>query len=195
MVDVQNDFCADGGHFERSGIDVKPSQEMVPRLDWLVSRAREAGVQVVIVQAIYDDKYIGPAELDRRRRSDSEWPRCVEGTWGADLYQLRPGPGDIVVRKHRYSGFVGTDLDLVLRSRGIRTVVVTGVATDVCVEATARDAFMRDYYVVVVTDCTAATTPSVQAATLDRLAAYFGVLTTSKELADFWQRAVRRGGA
>jgi ureidoacrylate peracid hydrolase len=194
-VDVQNDFCADGGHFARSGIDLTPSQEMVPRLDRLVSRAHEAGVLVVLVQAIYDEKYIGPAELDRRRRSDSQWPRCVEGTWGAALYQLRPGPDDIVVRKHRYSGFVGTDLDLVLRSRGIRTVVVTGVATDVCVEATVRDAFMRDYYVVVVTDCTAATTASIQAATLDRLATYFGVLATSKELADFWQHAVRRGGS
>jgi ureidoacrylate peracid hydrolase len=187
VVDVQNDFCADRGHFARSGVDLRPSQEMAPRLAGLVDRARRAGVLVVFVQAIYDEKYIGPAELDRRRRSHSEWPRCVEGTWGADFYQLQPYPGDIIVRKHRYSGFVGTDLDLVLRSRGVRTVAVTGVASDVCVEATVRDAFMRDYHVVVVTDCTAATTPSLQAATLDRLGTYFGVLTSSKELADLWQ--------
>jgi ureidoacrylate peracid hydrolase len=188
IVDVQNDFCADDGHFARCGIDLRPSQEMVPRLAALVVRARQTGVLVVFVQAIYDEKYIGPAELDRRRRSGTEWPRCVEGTWGADFYGLQPAPGDLIVRKHRYSGFYATDLDLVLRSRGIRTVVVTGVATDVCVEATVRDAFMRDYYVVVVGDCTAATIASVQAAALDRLGTYFGVLTTSKEVGDLWTR-------
>jgi ureidoacrylate peracid hydrolase len=191
VVDVQNDFCADGGHFARSGVDLRASQAMAPRLAALAARARAAGVLVVLVQAVYDDKYIGPAELDRRRRSGSEWPRCVEGTWGADFYQLRAEPGDVVVRKHRYSGFVGTDLDLVLRSRGIRTVAVAGVATDVCVEATVRDAFMRDYHVVVVADCTAATTPGVQAAALERLGTYFGVLASARELADLWQPADR----
>jgi ureidoacrylate peracid hydrolase len=190
IVDVQNDFCADGAHFARCGADLPPIQQAVTHLVPLLDVARQAAVTVVFVQAIYDEKFVGGPELDRRAASGTTWPRCVDGTWGADFFLVRPTPDDFVVRKHRYSGFLGTDLDVILRARGVRTVVMAGVATDVCVESTARDAFMRDYHVVVVSDCTAATRPDIQVPTLERLGAYFGVVTSSSELMQIWQSAM-----
>ena len=190
IVDVQNDFCADGAHFARCGADVGPIQDAIARLAPFLDAARAAGVTVVFVQAIYDEKFVGGPELDRRAVSGTTWPRCVEGTWGADFFRVQPGADEFVVQKHRYSAFVGTDLEVVLRARDVKTVVLAGVATDICVESTARDAFMRDYHVVVVGDCTAATRPEVQASTLERLGTFFGVVTRSEELMQIWQPAV-----
>ena len=73
---------------------------------------------------------------------------------------MRPQPGDPVVTKHRYNAFFNTDLDTILRANAIRNVVLTGVATDVCVGTTAREAFLRDYYAVMVDDGTATFSPS-----------------------------------
>lgn len=72
---------------------------------------------------------------------------------GGDFYHVKPRPDDVVVTKHHYGAFEGTDL--ILRSRRIRAVIMAVVATNVCVETTARQAFVRDYYVVFSSDCTA----------------------------------------
>lgn len=115
---------------------------------------------------------------------------CQQGDWG---FELCPGIGpqnsshEIIIRKHRYSGFVNTELDLILRSRGIQTVVMTGVATNVCVESTARDAFMRDYFVVLLQDCCATYSKEEQEATLKNIDTYFGEVVSSKELAALWE--------
>jgi ureidoacrylate peracid hydrolase len=91
-----------------------------------------------------------------------------------------------VVTKHRYSGFVGTELDMVLRSHGIKTVVMTGEATNVCVETTARDAFMRDYYVAFVSDCTASGSQAAHDATLVTMGRHFGTVLTSDDIVSTW---------
>ena len=80
----------------------------------------------------------------------------VRGTWNtAIVAELTPDAADIVVSKHRYSGFYGTDLDVILRSRGIETLVFTGCTTSVCVESTLRDAFFHDYRCLLLADCVA----------------------------------------
>ena len=80
----------------------------------------------------------------------------VQGTWNTEIVpELAPEPDDVVVEKHRYSGFFGTELDDVLRERGIETLVVVGATTSVCVESTVRDAVFRDYPCLVLEDCTA----------------------------------------
>jgi ureidoacrylate peracid hydrolase len=114
---------------------------------------------------------------------------CVPGTWGADYYPgFEPLDSEYVVTKHRYSGFLGTDLEQVLHAIGTRTVILTGEATNVCVESTARDAYMRDFYIAFVSDCTASTVESAHEATLFTMNKHFGKVLTSDEILTTWEK-------
>lgn len=187
VVDVQNDFCAPGGYWDTTGTDIQPVQRMVQRLVRFLDAARRAGVHVIFIQAIYDEPYRSPVQKERHiRRFGSVLETCQSGTWGAEFYEVKPAAGEIVVRKHRYSAFHGTELDLVLRSQGIRTLVLTGVATNVCVESTAREGFMRDHYVVLVDDCTAARTEAFHRSAVANIEAFFGVVVPAEALARCW---------
>ena len=134
VVDVQNDFVADGGFFDLVGADVKRIQQSIPPLSKLIEHARGAGVLVVFIQAIYDPEYVSAPMRDRNRLAKRPVPRCLTGTWGADFHTVRPLPGEPVVIKHRYSGMIRTELDAVLKRHGIKSLLMTGVATDTCVE-------------------------------------------------------------
>ncbi|MDB5842343.1 MAG: Isochorismatase hydrolase [Herminiimonas sp.] len=186
VVDVQNEFCADDGVFGKAGNDLSMVQEMLPNLQRLIEGARAAGVPVIFVQAIYDPQYLPPAWHERNARIGFETPRCLSGTWGADFYKVAPMPGEAVVRKHRYSAFVDTELDLILRSQQIRTVIVAGVATNICVESTARDAFMKDYYVVFMDDASATYKKEAHEAAVANVALAFGTAATVGEVLDAW---------
>jgi nicotinamidase-related amidase len=79
----------------------------------------------------------------------------VDGTPGVDIYpDLRPASGEHVIKKHRYSGFFGTDLDMILREWGVDTVIISGTSTENCCHATARDAMFRNYRVIFLSDAT-----------------------------------------
>jgi ureidoacrylate peracid hydrolase len=93
------------------------------------------------------------------------------------------------VTKHRYSAFVGTDLEQVLRALGRRSVIMTGEATNVCVESTARDAYMRDFWVAFTSDCTASTSQAAHDATLYSMGKHFGQVLTSNDVIAAWQKA------
>ena len=109
-------------------------------------------------------------------------PLCVEGTWGCDFYgEVRPLPEDIVVVKHRFNAFIDTDLNLILRSMGVRTLIFTGIATHVCVESTVRHAFFYDYYNVVVRDCVATWDDELHRVALKNMDFLFGQVVDSKE--------------
>jgi ureidoacrylate peracid hydrolase len=125
-----------------------------------------------------------PLELDGRPLKDA--PYCLKGTWGAELYAIDARPGEEIVVKHRYSGFHNTNLDLVLRSRGIQTVILTGVATNACVESTARDVYMHDYYLVFVSDGTATTSQAAHDATLANMDQFFGEVADSAAIVQAW---------
>lgn len=188
VVDVQNDFCAPGGYYDRTGARLDGIQAMIPHLQRFLAAARRARVPVIFVGAAYDEPFLSGVQKERHiRRFGKVVPYCESGTWGAEFYQVGPEPGEPVVRKRRYSAFHGTDLDLHLRARGVRTVVLTGVATNVCVETAARDAYMRDYYVVVVGDCTAARDDDFHRGALANVEASFGVVSTADALARIWK--------
>ena len=114
--------------------------------------------------------------------------RCVDGSWGADFYKVAPKEGDLVVRKHRYSAFSGTAMDNLLRRNGIRTTVVTGVSTNICVESTLREAFNLGYYVVVPRDCVASNNAELHEATLKNVEFLLGDVTSSFDLIGRWTR-------
>jgi ureidoacrylate peracid hydrolase len=193
VVDMQNDFCDSGGALARSGADPGLIQAMAPRLLRMLDRARDIGLPIVHVRTEHSPWTDSAAWIGRHH--GQQRTVCYPGTWGADYFpgfeprtdaDRKPGTHEFVVTKHRYSGFVGTELDLVLRSHQIRTVIMTGEATNVCVESTARDAFMRDYRVVFVSDCTASTSDSAHQATLFTMGRHFATLATGDEVLASW---------
>jgi ureidoacrylate peracid hydrolase len=185
VIDVQNDFCSLDGATAKSGSSVQACIEMVPRLQRFLEGARGLAVTVIFIQALGTRWTDSEAWLYRA----SEKPRagnCREGTWGAEFYGVAPGPDEAVVVKHRNSGFLNTRLDSILRTLQTRTVIVTGVATNVSVETTARDAVQRDYHVVLLEDCAAAYEQTVHDATVYNMRTFFGRVASSDEVLRIW---------
>jgi ureidoacrylate peracid hydrolase len=197
MVDLQNDFVDPAGWV--------PTQQVpgflgdtgiaavVDRSKELLAAARGAGVLRVFVRMLGDDRYLsGPLRALYTRNHGHVRPPCVhEGTWGADWADgLGPDPDlvndELTVDKHRYSAFIGTRLDQLLRSHDVRTIVVCGVATSGCVESTIRDGFMHDYYVVVAEDACGDYEPVRHAATLSKMALSFGTVVGVDEIVKRW---------
>ena len=171
VVDMQNDFGAKGGMFDRAGIDLGAFNRALPHTQKVVAAARQAGIAVVYLKMGYrpDLSDLGEPDSPNRVRHlkvfkvgetmtapDGSASRIlVRDTWNTDIVpQLKPGPDDLVMYKTRFSGFYGTALDAELKKRGIKYLIVTGVTTSVCVESTVRDAMFRDYLCVVLSDCT-----------------------------------------
>jgi ureidoacrylate peracid hydrolase len=196
VIDMQNDFCAPGGLVAKGGRDVSAAQQMAERLPELIAAARAAKVLVVFVRNVYSSEknsYLSDVWLEQAARKQgggyTSIPVCAAGSWEGDFYgAVRPEPGDPVVTKHRYSAFYNTDLDTILRSHGVRTIVATGVSTNVCVETTVREAFIRDYYVLLVADGTAAYTQEEHDKTLKDIDRFFGELTTIAQLKSLWAK-------
>jgi nicotinamidase-related amidase len=158
VVDVQNDYCASDGALAREGGDLSMMQAIVPNVIKMVAAARRHAVKVIWIQQTWlpGGASDSPAWIYMKRRNGLHQERCVDGSWGQQFVDgLQPANNEPVVKKHRSSGFAGTNLDLILRSRRVETVVVIGVMSEGCVESTARDAAFYDYYVVLTPDCMA----------------------------------------
>jgi ureidoacrylate peracid hydrolase len=189
IIDVQNDYCHENGALNRFGRKVSDIRQMVPRLKEVVEKARQIQVPVVHVRMANNEFTKSDAYLEHRsRRSGGNRQVCQEGSWGAEFYEIEPRPGEPVVTKNRYSAFVNTNFETILRAQGVKTVILAGVTTDVCVESTARDAFMRDYHVLFLSDCTGVDDPAVQQATLERIDRYFGHVVSSGDVVKAWDR-------
>lgn len=188
VIDVQNDFVADGGFFDKIGGDVRTIQEQrVPHLLRLIDAARQAGVLIIFVRAIYDPSDHSDAMRERNLRLNMELPRCLSESWGADFYRVKPLPGEPVIVKHRYSAMVGTDLLALLEDRGIRSLLLSGVATDTCVESAGRDAYFRDYYVTLIEDCCGAASEEDHCSALKRFNRDYGPVVPSDAVMAAWR--------
>ena len=190
IIDMQKDFCVDGFATSKAGRPLAAAQSIVPRLAGLLAAARQAGVLVCHVGFWTLPDHAsdsGPWLAQRRRATYATDKIAIAGTEGAQFIdELSPADGELVIRKHRYSAFKGTDLDMMLRAHGIETVVPTGVSTNVCVESTLRDAFEYNYYVCVPDDGVASWNMDLHAATLTTVDARFGLVTTCDEIMDVW---------
>jgi nicotinamidase-related amidase len=165
MVDMQRDFIEPDGVFGELGIDLSMYEESRPRLAALLAAARINGTLVVHLQntALPGRMSDSPAQIRFNFRMHEEALHggpplryTIPGTPGHEFTaDFAPLPDELVVRKYRSSGFWGTNLDMLLRSNGIKTVVVGGCTTEGCIESTARDAMFNDYYVVIPEDCVA----------------------------------------
>lgn len=171
VVDMQNDFGAKGGMFERAGLDISSIQKVIPPTASLVRAARNAGIKIVYLKMGFrpDLSDLGGSEAPNRTRHmflgvgkevrspDGSRSRIlVRDTWNTDIVpELKPDARDVVMYKHRFSGFYGTELDTVLKRAGVKDLIITGCTTSVCVESTVRDAMFRDYRCVLLADCMA----------------------------------------
>ena len=198
VVDVQNDFCSEGGLINQLGGTLTLAKQMLPRLRALIEHARANAVKVVYIKNRNrpDGAYNSPSDLARRLETYAEEHNLLitlEGSWGEEVVaEVAPKPGEVIVYKHRPDAFERTDLDLVLRSNGVKSVVITGTATFACVESTARRALMKDYYVTVVEDCVSATEEDLHHASLKVMRAFFGsgCVRKSEEVLEVWNRAL-----
>jgi nicotinamidase-related amidase len=183
IIDMQKDFCVDGFAASAAG---RPIVE-------LRAAARRAGVLVCHVGFWTLPDHLsdsGPWLAQRRRSTYASDRIAIAGTPGADFVpELSPIEGEVVIHKHRYSAFKGTDLDMVLRGRGIASVAVCGVSTNVCVESTLRDAFEHGYYVTAVGDACASWDTDLHRATLRNVEARFGVVSIVADLVRSWGEA------
>jgi ureidoacrylate peracid hydrolase len=171
----------------------------------LLEATRSAGVQVVYLQTGYKADLSnggGPASPNPRKetalclmraRPELNGQLLVEGTWDFQIVDaLVPRASDIVVLKTRYSGFAGTQLDSVLRAREVRYLVFVGIATNVCVESTLRDAYFHEYWPVLVTDAALqAGPPEAHAATIFNVESFFGWTIGNAQLIEALGRPVR----
>jgi ureidoacrylate peracid hydrolase len=187
VVDMQNDFCDLVGTIHQVyGLDVSASEALLPTLCQLIDAAHAVGVPVVFTRMVNDAGTESVAFRGRRLVTGGR-PVTRLGTWGAELWRLQPAADDVVVDKHRHSAFHATDLDLRLRSLRRETVVLTGVNTNVCVEATARDACALDYWPIVVSDATGAYTPEEHRAGLHNVDTYFGLVVDAAQVLQVWR--------
>jgi ureidoacrylate peracid hydrolase len=115
----------------------------------------------------------------------------VYGTWGGDIIkELEPQQGDILVKKQKYDGFIGTNLDIILRTYDIHYLLFIGTATNICVESTLRHAFFLDYFPILVSDAVAQAGPHlIQEATLYNVRSNFGWVLSSENLLGAWATA------
>ena len=160
---------------------------MVEPIERLVAGARRAGAVIVWIKADYDRTYLAPPLHPRQVARGIADAYCVSGTWGAEFYRVSPEDGDLVVEKHRHSAFIGTGLDPMLRDRGIRTVVMAGVQTHVCIESSLRDASARGYYVVVPGDLVGSFDRDLHDKTLRCVEMHFGDVVDSVDLIEMWR--------
>jgi ureidoacrylate peracid hydrolase len=196
VVDMQNGFASPGGMLDLSGIDVRPAQDVIANARMVIEAARRSGLPVVYLTIGY------PADLSTAGGIDSPNPHkelalCLMrerpelrgklltfGTWDFQIVdELAPQPSDAVIVKSRYSGFHGTSLDSFLRSRGIRNLLFIGIASNVCVESTIRDAYFLEYWPVLIEDATMpAGPPEIQRATVFNVQTFFGWVANSENV-------------
>jgi biuret amidohydrolase len=152
VVDMQNDFVQEG-----APIEIPRARAMVPRLNRLLDVCRAHEIPVIYIHHVIRGGDIDAGRLADHHEVIRNNQAIIAGTRNVEIYEeLRPHPGDLVVAKPRYSAFYGTDLEAILRSKGIDTLIISGTVTNVCCESTTRDAFSRDYKVIFLSDGNAA---------------------------------------
>jgi len=187
VIDMQNGFVHEKGTLGISGVDTRRLAAVVPEQKRLIERCQKAGVPVIwtvqehfAADASRAQKRLAAHTAKRRQVS------CLAGTWDAEiideLKELAAFNPTYVLRKHRFGAFYETRLELLLRQIGVRTLFIAGTTTNACVETTIREAYLRDYDVVAVTDCISGVNADWEAAAQKVWAQYFCVLQSAAEV-------------
>ena len=188
VVDMQNDFCAENGYIHTTQrADMSANKPLAERIGKLVEAGRDAGCEIVWIKAIYDHDLLPAPMLSKMLERGQGAVCCASDSWGADFYEICPEKGEHVVEKRCYSAFHNTQLDDILRRRGVRSLVMTGVATNVCVDSTLREAFFHGYYIVMPPDCVGSANIPLHEAAIKSVEFIFGGVPESGEVMDVWE--------
>ena len=207
VIDVQNAFLSKGGFFDLgtqstslawSSCDPTEKTRRISNIKRINEAARSRGIKVVYTASVTPSvnslsNNLGPYSPYWRKtkvlaleREHPEWRNklLIRGTWGADIItELKPQECDILVEKPRFSAFFQTNLDTILRTHDVRYLIFVGIATNICVEATIRDAYYRDYFCILVSDATINQGPAfTEEATIFNVKACFGWVTTTENI-------------
>ena len=194
VVDMQNAFASKQGMLDLAGADISAAQRVIQLAVQVLDAARGAGIPIVYLQMGYQPDLCdsgGPEspnwhkELGIRmmnRRPELRGKLVTVGSWDFDIVgELKPRPDDVVITKTRYSGFAHTPLDDELKRRGVRYLFFTGIATNVCVESTLRDAFFLDYWPILIADAAMGSDAQGHEAALRNVESFFGWTVTTEE--------------
>jgi ureidoacrylate peracid hydrolase len=195
VIDMQNAYASPGGYVDKAGFDVGLAAGVIGKIARVLDTARAAGMPVVYLQNGWDADYVeagtpgspnwhkSNALKTMRARPELAGSLLARGTWDYELVDaLAPQPGDLRVHKPRYSAFFNSQLDAILRARGIRTLVFVGIASNVCVESTLRDGFHLEYFGVMLEDATHHLGPDfIQQATVYNVEKFFGWVSTTAD--------------
>lgn len=194
VIDMQNAFLDDRGSMIRRNFDTKRLRAAVEPCGRLISLARASQVPIIQTRYVYRADYRDAGVRVREMLPNTiETESLAAGSWDVEIIDaLAPSEGDIVIDKNRPSAFIGTSLDVLLRSMEIRNLVICGITTNICVESTARDASQFDYRTFVVSDATAEMEQSRHDHALNTLGFLFARILTVNDVADAWNARVNR---
>jgi ureidoacrylate peracid hydrolase len=196
VVDMQNAFAHKGGYFDLVGLDITPIRRIIEPCRKITHAARATGIQIIYLQMgcspDLSDKGSpdSPSSVKSRVLSmikeHPEWKDkfYIYGTWGAEMIkELKPLEGDIVIKKQKHDGFMGTNLDIILRTLKAKYLFFVGIATNICVESTLRHAFSLDYFPILVSDAVSPMGSNItQEATLLNVQSTFGWVANTEDL-------------
>ena len=172
VVDMLRDFT------DPNGLVFYPqNREILPKVKKVIDVCRDAGILIVFLKHF---NRVGKVD----EKASSMRPNCIEGSWGDEIDPMLKVDlaRDYVIKKRRYSGFFGTDLDLVLRENNVRNVIVVGTKTNCCIRATVTDAFYLDYRPIVIRECVATDSDVVNQVHLEDIRKYLGEVIGMDEL-------------
>ena len=209
VVDMQNAFASRDGMLDIARVDITDAPRVIRVVRSVIEAARKNGVAIVYLRMAYKPDLSdagGPNSPNFHKelamtlmcsRPELQGKILTEGTWDAEIvYDLAPQPGDLIITKTRYSGFAGTPLDSQLRMRGIQYLFFAGIATNVCVESTLREAYFHDYWPILLRDAAMPAGPSAaHKATVFNVESFFGWTIASEELLSHLRPEATQGSA
>jgi ureidoacrylate peracid hydrolase len=183
IIDVQRDYFSEGGIIEMMGFDFRELQVIIEPLKRFLKESRKYLKTIIFTRQTRYRYLRSPVLVEHYTRAKMMRPfdPGIE-----EFYEIIPEPDDIILPKHRYSAFIGTPFDGILRANQIKTLILTGVAANVCVESTARDGFMMDYHIVVPSDLTAGVSEQTKRVTLYNIGTFFGEIVKSEHILETW---------
>ena len=186
IIDVQNEFCSPAGSFAKMGMDMSIIEKMLRPLDLLIDTAHSKNIPVIFIQNVEDEATDSEAWSHRPdgNENHANGQICRRGSWDAEFYHIAPENGDIVVEKHRFSAFLNTRLDTILRAKKIETVILAGVSSNVCVETTARHAVMLNYHVIIPEDACASWNQAAHDMAMQNTRNFFGKVTDAETISE-----------
>jgi ureidoacrylate peracid hydrolase len=192
VIDVQNGFVRKGGSYDLLGMDTSQYERVIPKIQELITKCRNAGIPVFYTQAVRESSGIDLLTRthqilpEAREERIMKKPICVRGTWDAEIVDdIKPLSVDHIVIKRRDSAFHDTEIEVWLRSLGVDTLIFCGIDTSVCVETSLREAFNIGYDVVLISDATTSSNHKHYESTLENVRGYYGLVMDLEELSRY----------